>query len=248
MTCEELRDQYELYAIGVAEEPERSEIRQHLKRGCEVCMTGMKRAREVGAIVGGTAALAAPSPKLRRRILASVGFEPKHFGWSPFLGLALALSLFAVVYFYGRERDTHGEVARLRDQVREQTIDLTRMNEAFAIVNGADTTVTSFGQGQPTPPKGKIFVSRSQGVLLIASNMPPAPSGKAYEMWVIPKGGKPVPAGLFQSGSNGTAMHVQRGPVDANADLVAVTVEDQAGAAQPTSQPLFAASVRGLLP
>jgi hypothetical protein len=248
MTCEELRDQYELYAIGVAEEPERSEIRQHLNRGCEVCMTGMKRAREVGAILGGTAALAAPSPKLRRRILASAGFEPKHFGWSPFLGLALALSLFAVVYFYGRERDTNGEVARLRGQVREQTIDLTRMNEAFAILTGADTTVTSFGQGQPAPPKGKIFVSRSQGVLLIASNLPPAPSGKAYEMWVIPKGGKPVPAGIFQSESNGTAMHIQRGPVDANADLVAVTVEDQAGAAQPTSQPLFAASVRGLLP
>jgi len=61
MTCEELRDQYELYAIGVAEEPERSEIRQHLNRGCEVCMTGMKRAREVGAILGGTAAPAAPS-------------------------------------------------------------------------------------------------------------------------------------------------------------------------------------------
>jgi hypothetical protein len=248
MTCEELRDQYELYAIGVAEEPERSEIHQHLNRGCEVCMTGMKRAREVTAILGGTAAPAAPSPKLRRRILASVGFEPKHFGWSPFLGLALALSLFAVVYFYGRERDTNGEVARLRGQVREQTIDLTRMNEAFAILNGADTTVTSFGSGQPAPPKGRIFVSRSQGVLLIASNLPPAPSGKAYEMWVIPKGGKPVPAGIFQSESNGTAMHIQRGPVDSNADLVAVTVEDQAGAAQPTSQPLFAASVRGLLP
>jgi hypothetical protein len=211
-------------------------------------MAGMKRAREITAIVGGTAAPAAPSPKLRRRILASAGFEQKHFGWSPFLGLALALSLFAVVYFYGRERDTHGEVARLRGQVREQTIDLTRMNEAFAILNGADTTVTSFGSGRPAPPKGKVFVSRSQGVLLIASNLPPAPSGKAYEMWVIPKGGKPLPAGIFQSESNGTAMHVQRGPVDANADLVAVTVEDQAGAPQPTSQPLFAASVRGLLP
>jgi hypothetical protein len=249
MTCEELRDQYELYAIGVAEEPERSEIHQHLNRGCEVCMTGMKRAREVAAILGGSAAPAAPSPKLRRRILASVGFEPKHFGWSPFLGLALALSLFAVVYFYGRERDTNGEVARLRDQVRHQTIGLTRMNEAFAILNGADTTVTSFGSGQAAPPKGKVFVSRSQGVLLIASNLPPAPSGKAYEMWFIPKGGKPVPAGIFQSESNGTAMHIERGPVDANADLiVAVTVEDQAGAAQPTSQPLFGASIRGLLP
>jgi anti-sigma-K factor RskA len=248
MSCEELRDQYELYAIGVAEEPERSEIRQHLNRGCEVCMSGMKRAREVTAILGGTAASAAPSPKLRRRILASVGFEQRRSGWGLVWALPLALSLFAVVYFAGRERDVVVELNRSRSQMRQQQIDLARMNEAFAILNGADTTVTSFGQGQPTPPKGKIFVSRSQGVLLIASNLPPAPSGKAYEMWIIPKGGKPLPAGLFQSESNGTAMHIERGPVDANADLVAVTVEDQAGAAQPTSQPLFAAPVRGLLP
>jgi hypothetical protein len=244
MNCEELRDQYELYAIGVAEEPERSELREHLGRGCEVCMAGMKRAREVTAIFGGTPTPATPSPKLRRRLLASVGVEQRSFGWSPFLALALALSLFAVVYFYGREHDTNKEVARLSNQVRQQSIDLNRMNEAFAILNGADTTVTSFGGG----PKGKVFTSLSQGVLLIATNLPQAPAGKAYEMWVIPKGGKPVPAGMFQSEANGTAMHIQRGPVDANADLVAVTLEDQAGAAQPTSQPLFAAPVRGLLP
>jgi len=244
MNCEELRDQYELYAIGVADEPERSEIRAHLNRGCEVCMAAMKRAREVTAILGSAAPAAAPSPRLRRRLLASVGVEQRGFGWAPILGLALALSLFAVVYFYGRQTTALQEMALLKNQLRTQTIDLARLNEAFAIVNGADTTVSSFGNG----PKGKIFTSKSQGVLLIASNLPPAPSGKAYEMWVIPKGGKPIPAGMFQSEPNGTALHIQRGAVDPNADLVAVTLEDEAGAPQPTSQPLFAASVRTLLP
>ena len=38
MNCTELRDHYELYALGLADEPERSEIRAHLDRGCEVCM------------------------------------------------------------------------------------------------------------------------------------------------------------------------------------------------------------------
>ena len=77
MNCEELRDHYELYAMGVADEPERSEIREHLSRGCEVCMSEMKRARELTALLGVGAAPAAPSPKLRRRILASVGFEQR---------------------------------------------------------------------------------------------------------------------------------------------------------------------------
>src|SRR6185369_16345676 len=80
MNCNELREHYELYAIGVAEEPERSEIRAHLNRECEVCMQAIKRAREVVALLGGAAPPAAPSAALRRRILASVGVEQRRFG------------------------------------------------------------------------------------------------------------------------------------------------------------------------
>jgi len=160
----------------------------------------------------------------------------------------VALSLLAAVYFSGRERDAMAELTRTRGQLRQQSICLTRMQEALAILNSADTTVTFFGSCRSAPPTGKVFVSRSRGVLLIASTLPPAPSGKAYQMWVIPKGGKPEPAGVFQSESDGTIIHIQHGPVDAHADLIAITVEDAAGAAQPSSQPLFAASVRGLAP
>jgi hypothetical protein len=244
MNCNELRDHYELYAIGVADEPERSEIRSHLNRECEVCMEGIKRAREVAALLSSSAASVAPPARLRRRILASVGSEPRRFGWAPFLAAALALSLFAAVYFGGRERDLGNELARARDLNRQQTIELTRVNEAFAIVNGADTTVTTFGEGEPKP-KGKVFVSRSQGVLLIASNLRPAPSGKAYEMWLIPKGGKPRPAGMFQSSPEGSAMHLQRGSAS-DAAIVAVTLENEAGSDAPTSPVLFSASVPAL--
>jgi hypothetical protein len=92
---------------------------------------------------------------LQRRILASVGGEERRFGWAPFLAGALALSLFAVVYFGGRERDLGNELARVRDINRQQSIELTRVSEAFAIVNSADTTVTTFGEGNiPTEREG----------------------------------------------------------------------------------------------
>jgi hypothetical protein len=244
MNCTELREHYELYAIGAADEPERGEIRAHLNRECEVCMEGMKRAREVVTLLGGTAAPAAPSPKLRRRILASAGYEERRFGMAPFLAGALAFALIACVYFAGRVSDVKRELIRASDLNRDQRMELTRLNEVFAIVNGADTSVSTFGEGKTQPTHGKVFVSPSRGVLLVASNLPPAPAGKAYEMWIIPKGGKPVPAGIFQSTAEGDATHVQRGKVDPNADLVAVTLEDAGGASQPTTTPLFAAQLR----
>ncbi len=241
MNHPELRDHYELFALGLADEPEKSEIREHLSRGCEVCMAEIRKAMELAALVGATAPAAAPSPKLRRRILASTGYEPRRIGWLPLAAGVALFSLFAAVYFSGRENQYAQEAANLREQLRRQTIDLTRLNEAFAILAGPETTVTTFGAG-PAPPRGKVFVNARQGVLLIASNLPAAPRGRIYEMWVIPKRGNPAPAGLFQSQADGTAMHIQRGPVDVAATgAVAVTLESEGGAAQPTSTPVIVA-------
>ena len=248
MNCNDLRDYYELYALGLAEDPERGEIRAHLNRQCEVCMKGMKQARETAAMLGSTAIPAAPSAKLRRRILASAGYEQRGFGWAPALAGALVFSVIAGVYFAGRERDVARELDRVTGISRQQNMELTRMNEVLAIINGADTRVSTFGGGKSTPPSGKVFASPTQGVVLIAANLPPVPAGKTYEMWVIPKGGKPQRAGLFQSTADGSALHVQRGRLDPNADLIAVTVEDAAGADAPTTTPLFAAPIRALVP
>ena len=115
MNCSELRDHFELYSLGLAEEPERSEIRAHLDRGCEVCMKEVKHARELAAILASTAAPLMPSPKLRRRILAAAGVESYGFGWTPALAAVAALSLCAAVYFSGREpwpRSTPGSGRR----------------------------------------------------------------------------------------------------------------------------------------
>src|SRR5260221_422069 len=73
----------------------------------------------------------------------------------------------------------------------------------------------------------------------------PGPAGKPCEMWVLPKGAgaKPAPAGLFQSQSDGTAMHIQRGPVDPNTGIVAVTMEDEAGSDRPTTPILILAGL-----
>jgi Anti-sigma-K factor rskA len=243
MNCPELRDHYELYALGLAEDPEREEIRTHLDRGCEVCMSEMKRAREIVSMLGGTPAPATPSPKLRRRILASVGVEQRSFGWTPFLAGSTIMCLAAAIYFGGREWDFSRQVVRLTEQSRAQIIELTRMNEAFTLMNGADTTVTSFGDKKPTP-KGRLYFNPAKGALLIASSLPPAPAGKAYELWLIPKakGASPVRAGMFQSDSDGTVMRMMPGPIDANANAaIAVTMEVDTGVDAPTGSILIVA-------
>ena len=245
MTCEELREQYELYAMGVLEEPERSEIAAHLAREGDACIAGVRRARELVASIGVTVPLAQPPAHLREKVLAQIGAPPKRaWSWTPvWIAVSAALAVTAVWLDLGR-REQARIVASVRWRSQRKTAELARLNEALALMNDPGVKEVVFGAGAPAPPKGRVFVHPRQGVLLLAYNLPPAPAGKLYEMWVIPKGGSPVPAGLFQSGADGTALYMRRGAVDvATTGAVAVTLEAEGGAPAPTSTPIIVAAL-----
>jgi anti-sigma-K factor RskA len=161
--------------------------------------------------------------------------------WAPIIGVlavtALAVALFAASFFRGRERDLAEELAAARERLRGQAVQLTTFTEAFAILREPETVVAPFAQGHL---QGRVFVNPSEGVVLITSGLPLAPAGKTYEMWLLPKRGMPVAAGLFQPAMDGSALHVRRESVDLGGiGAAAVTLEDAAGVPQPTSQPLI---------
>jgi len=244
MSCEELREHYELYALGVAEEPECSQIHTHLDRRCAACERGVQQALSLVAALAATAPAAAPPARLRRRLLASVGVPERHYGWPVAWAAAALLCLSAAVYFSGRERQYAEESLRLRRRLGDQTTEFRRSQEAFAILSAPGTTEVAFGQGQPAPASGRVFINPTRGVMMVASNLPPAPAGRIYEMWIVPKRGSPSPAGLFQSRNDDTAMHIEPGPVDVAATAaIAVTIEGEAGASQPASRALIMAAL-----
>jgi Anti-sigma-K factor rskA len=172
--------------------------------------------------------------------------------WAAVWGVAaitcIAVAAFAASFFRGRERDISQELEAAREQLRSQTIELTRLNEAFPILKAPDTALSSFGQGQgkAQPPKGKFFVNPALGVVLLVSNLPPAAAGKIYEMWLLPKRGMPLAAGLFQSSADGTSLYVHRGMVDlAATSAIAVTLENTGGAPAPSLPALIVAALPG---
>ena len=71
---------------------------------------------------------------------------------------------------------------------------------------------------------------------LMASNLPPVPPGKAYELWVIPPQGAPVNAGVFKPDEHGNAVMLNHEmPGGVQPKTFALTVEDEAGSDKPTS-------------
>ena len=241
MNCSELTDGYDLYALGVLDEPERTELRAHLARNCETCAPGVRRAALRMSSFAGMAPIVEPPTRLRARVLASVGVHPR-FGWNWMQTWAtVAAAVLLGVFWFG-----HLRRERVRDIAFEEAMQQVRQSEEIlALLNAPDTIVRLSSEGATQPPQGKVFLNPKSGVLLLASNLPPAPAGKIYEMWVIPATGNPVPAGLFQTESNGSGVHLFKGPVDlASTGAVAVTLEAAEGAPQPTSTPIIVAPMK----
>jgi hypothetical protein len=241
MSCEELRDSFELYALGLLDGEEKDEMDAHLSRGCPTCRKALNNALAVNALLLSLPAEARPPARLKRRVLASVGVKRRSWGWVP--ALAAVLLLVVAVWLGFEERQRESELAAARLNIRQVSDQRDRMLQAFAFLNQPETQQVGFGKGQPAPPRGNVFVNPRSGVLLIASNLPQLTAGKTYQMWVIPKSGAPRPAGLFQSTEAGTAFHILSGPVDVAAlGAVAVTVEPESGSPAPTTTPLIAAA------
>jgi anti-sigma-K factor RskA len=246
MNCEELQDLYELYALGVLEEEERIEIEAHLARECPTCTAGVKRARSLNAVIESFAPEVAPDKRLRDRVLASVGANRKQqgFAWWPIWALATAGLAIATLTFYSRSQEVISQLEEARHLIGKQGLDLERSKQILSFLDEPETRQVRFDGKETRPPRGNIFVNRKAGVLLIAQNLPRLESGKTYQMWVIPKGANPKPAGLFQSDESGAALHLMAGPIDvATVGAVAVSVEPSAGSAQPTTTPIIVAPV-----
>jgi anti-sigma-K factor RskA len=96
--------------------------------------------------------------------------------------------------------------------------------------------VTLVSVKTPPQPQGKAFYLRNRSSLVfVANNMPSLPPQKAYELWLIPVEGAPIPAGVFKPDARGSATVVNPPlPPGTQAKAFAITVENEAGATTPT--------------
>ncbi len=84
-------------------------------------------------------------------------------------------------------------------------------------------------------------------VVVHAGQLPAHPTDRAFELWALPTGGKPVSLGMLPaSGVTQRTLTAAQQQAVANAAQVAVTLEQLGGSptGQPTSTPLFVAPLR----
>lgn len=245
MTHEEIRDLLDVYVLGFTEEPENREIEEHLP-GCAACSTFLREAVALASAIGATAEPVSPPASLRRRVIATV-VPPRMMSWPAVAAIAAGLAVAAWLGVANRRQGV--EIAELRQDYAEQTRSLQRYESAFSFLRDPQTRPAGL-RGRPAAPSGNYYTNPKGGILLIASGLPALQPKQVYEMWVIPEGQAPRPAGVFRGDEGGGAVHYQPDVnltgAEALALTLAVTVEPEGGSPAPTTTPMIATRVTGL--
>jgi anti-sigma-K factor RskA len=140
-------------------------------------------------------------------------------------------------WFWRQSDDLAQRVARLQSESVEQQSQLEQAREVARTLTAPDALIVPVAApNAPPQPQGKaIYVRDKARLIFVASNMPALPPQKAYELWLIPTQGAPIPAGVFKPDAHGSAVVIHPPlPAGAVAKAFAITVEPEQGSSTPT--------------
>jgi Anti-sigma-K factor rskA, C-terminal len=174
-----------------------------------------------------------PPLALRARVVASVAGAtprpPAPARSAPWL-LATAASVALAVGLGIYASQLHGQVGALEDELRDararataaeqraidaqQAVAATRV--ALAVLTSPDLARIDLAGQAPAAPRAsaRAFWSRSRGMVFTASNLPPLPPGRVYQLWVLTAQPAPISAGLLTPDAQGSVNETFHTPSD----------------------------------
>ncbi len=133
-------------------------------------------------------------------------------------------------------------LASARAAIDSTTTAVARRDSVIALLTAPDVqTVTVSGSG-PSPSARYFLDRRASRIVIAANSLPPAASGRTYQLWGIQTGRAPVSLGTFNTDSSGRALTTLPIPVGLRIAVTAVTDEPSGGSSQPTTTPFLAAT------
>ncbi len=189
-------------------------------------------------------AIAAERPAVVPTRSAGAASARAWLGWLGWMAAAVLLVAGATLVndARGRNEELQREIAGLQNKTAAQDAELQRVRNEFAAFSGpeAKPVTLEVPNGHPQPQGKAIYVESSGKLLFVANNLPALPDDKAYELWVLPSNGNPLPAGVFRPDAKGSGVVVNP-PLSAgvSAKGFAITIEPKEGSAAPTTKPMM---------
>jgi hypothetical protein len=126
------------------------------------------------------------------------------------------------------------DLAMLQSKALQDQLDQGRM--VASIMMSPDSMPLKLMPKDKNMPMVHAYLNAKMGVAVTADEMPSMPAARALQLWLVPKNGKPMSAGVFRPNAQGEIA--MAAPVNMPMDEIAalaVTEEPAGGSPQPTS-------------
>lgn len=246
---EQFAEDLALYSLGALQGDAKAALEKHLQE-CASCRRELDQLRGDSALLAMSATGPRPPSRSRTRLLDAIAREPRtqpsrsRLNWWAIVGwAAAAVMLVFVIGVSQHDKRLSSTISELSKMVEKERISSEDARRVAAVLHASDAMPYEIlpVSMKPKMPTGKAIYSRDRsGLVFVATNLQPVPAQKAYELWLIPMKGAPIPAGMFKPDSHGMAM-VMNPPLPAGveAKAFAITIEPEQGSSAPTSNILM---------
>jgi hypothetical protein len=263
MAHEQYKEMIAAQSLGALDESEAQALAAHLE-GCGECRAEMIEFDVTAAFLAFDAKPLKPSPELRAKILSSVStpmFErlrrnseaasaekvtqmpvapAPQSRWQAWAAIAASVlfvvSAIGLALLWRENNRRREEIARMTNQAQQTNREMAEQSEALSILTGPGARMASLtGTSMAPTAHATLAYNESGRAILMTKDLPPAPAGKAYQLWFISKG-QPLPGKSFQTDPSGAGMMKDQIPDHALNAVFAITLEPEGGVQKPTGQ------------
>ncbi len=227
------------YALGALDDAERRELEgvllDHLP-GCDSCRLMLADFREVVGDLALVAGSRAVPDSVERQLMervrgerrAAVAAVPRGPRWWARAGVAAAMVAIAGLGAWNLS---------LGSQVTDARAKTVAVARALTLIGSPDASMVKLGGGE----RGTLlFAHRGGEAVLVARDVATPADGYVLQLWLM-RDGTPVSAGVFRPDDGLAVLELERGAE--GFDAVAVTIEKAPRAEQPSSAPIFSATL-----
>jgi anti-sigma-K factor RskA len=248
-THDQFAEDLALYGLGELTGDDQRELEQHLET-CAACRRELEGLRADLGLLALSSSGPKPPARAKDRLMRAIAAEPRGqsvrvkaetprtaWSWAWIPTLAAVILLAAIAGLWRSNGTLRDQLAELRSRNQDQSVQLSQARKNLQLLTSPDAVRISLNpQKAPKQPTGTAIFSPTAGrMMFIASNMAQPPSGKAYELWIIPTQGNPIPAGVFKPDEHGNAVMMDHPmPAGVEAKAFAVTLEKEEGSDTPT--------------